>query len=300
MSAATEKNPENLKIAAGASKPPVGIVPLHPLLGMARVLEDSSVKYAPFNYMVQSVAEACESYTSAELRHHIQSTLLGGQVTPESLAAIDEDSGLPHIFHRITGLFILATLMIRDGIIPADPGVGKRKRASMCPGADGAECPAPEPLYDEPCDGCPGVNKGACCRNLESVPEDMRDSEAAAAAAWREHYARTTVSATPNGDGTYTVQTTAGIVGDVLVPGSVVVLDEQNMAKLKLDTSDPHTKAVYEACQQAAREVASWPAWKRGVDPDAARRAQCEREMAERAKSLKPSVQPMTNHHEEG
>jgi hypothetical protein len=121
---------ENLKLSVGASKPPVGIVPMHPLLGVARVLEDSAIKYAPFNYMAQGLADALEAYDSAELRHRIEETLLGGQVTPESYAAPDADSGIPHIYHRIADLMILASLMIRDGVIAADPGQGKRKVAS--------------------------------------------------------------------------------------------------------------------------------------------------------------------------
>lgn len=34
--------------------------------------------------------------------------------------------------------------------------------------------------------------------------------------------------------------------------------------KIKLDTSDPETKAVWDTVLEAKREVASWPAWKRG------------------------------------
>jgi hypothetical protein len=124
---------ENLKLRAGASKAPVGIVPMHPLFGMSRVLEDSAVKYAPFNYMAQSLVDALESYDNAVLRHRILCTELGGRVTPETYAALDDDSGLPHIFHMIDGLMILATLMIRDGVLPLDPGTGKRKLASLTP-----------------------------------------------------------------------------------------------------------------------------------------------------------------------
>lgn len=122
----------NLKLrGASATKPPIGIVPMHPLVGVARVLEDSATHYAPFNYMAQPVLDALEAYDSAELRHRLASTLLGGQVTPESYAALDPDSGIPHIYHRIAGLLILASLMIRDGMLAADPGMGKRKRASF-------------------------------------------------------------------------------------------------------------------------------------------------------------------------
>jgi len=34
--------------------------------------------------------------------------------------------------------------------------------------------------------------------------------------------------------------------------------------KIQIDLSDPDTRATFESAQQAKREVASWPAWKRG------------------------------------
>ena len=37
--------------------------------------------------------------------------------------------------------------------------------------------------------------------------------------------------------------------------------------KLKLRLDDPETRAVWEAALRARREVASWPAWKRGEEP---------------------------------
>lgn len=36
------------------------------------------------------------------------------------------------------------------------------------------------------------------------------------------------------------------------------------MDKIKIDLSDPETKAIWETCLEAKKEVASWPAWKRG------------------------------------
>jgi hypothetical protein len=36
--------------------------------------------------------------------------------------------------------------------------------------------------------------------------------------------------------------------------------------KIKIDTSDPETKAIFETAMRAREEVASWPAWRRG-DP---------------------------------
>lgn len=122
---------ENLKLRAGAAKPPIGIVPMRALVGVSRVLEDSGCVYAPGNFMAQPVHDAASSYDNALLRHRMQCQPLSGLVTPESYAALDDDSGLPHIDHLIAGLLILRTLMIRDGMLPADPGVGKRKRAAM-------------------------------------------------------------------------------------------------------------------------------------------------------------------------
>lgn len=124
----------NLKLqGASMSKAPLGIVPMHPLKGVSRVFEDSDVKYAPGNFMEQACADALAAYDSADLRHRLESMPLSGRVTPESYATLDPDSGLPHIFHRISDLLIIATLMIRDGLIPEDPGMGKRKRASLEP-----------------------------------------------------------------------------------------------------------------------------------------------------------------------
>jgi hypothetical protein len=34
--------------------------------------------------------------------------------------------------------------------------------------------------------------------------------------------------------------------------------------RIKIDTSDPETKAVWDTAVKAAEEVASWPKWKRG------------------------------------
>lgn len=141
---------ENLKLSAGASKAPIGIVPMHALYGVARVLEDSGVKYAPGNFMSQPVSDACASYDSAQLRHRIECSNLSGLVDPTSYAALDDDSGLPHIDHMIAGLLILRTLMIRDGMLPRDPGQGKRKIASkIATASDAGYRAGGQPVLDD-------------------------------------------------------------------------------------------------------------------------------------------------------
>ena len=38
------------------------------------------------------------------------------------------------------------------------------------------------------------------------------------------------------------------------------------MNKIKISLEDPETRAIWETVLEARREVASWPAWKRGED----------------------------------
>ncbi len=121
---------ENLKLQAGAAKAPLGIVPMRALVGVARVMEDAGAKYAPGNFMAQHVSDAVQSYDSAQLRHRAQCQPLSGIMTPDSFAEFDDDSGLPHIDHMIAGLLILRALLIRDGVLPEDPGIGKRAAAA--------------------------------------------------------------------------------------------------------------------------------------------------------------------------
>ncbi len=142
----------NLKLlGTSASKPPLGIVPAHGLVGAARVLEDSAIKYAAGNWIAQSADDAASAYDSAQLRHRLARTPLSSVVMAADFAALDADSGLPHIDHEITGLLILRTLMIRDGVLPEDPGQGLRKRASLVVTAP-SEIDNDEPADDEPAD----------------------------------------------------------------------------------------------------------------------------------------------------
>lgn len=49
-----------------------------------------------------------------------------------------------------------------------------------------------------------------------------------------------------------------------LVACKVRFLTAQPITKIKIDTSDPETKKIWEAALAAKREVEGWPAWKQG------------------------------------
>lgn len=113
------------KIALSAGKVPLHMIPLRALKGVARVLGYGSKKYAPGNFLVASLSDGAGGrYHGADLRHLSQCQNLNGTFDNASLAAIDEESGLPHIDHMICGLVMLRAIMIKDGVLPEDPGVG--------------------------------------------------------------------------------------------------------------------------------------------------------------------------------
>lgn len=124
----------NLKLSGPSKqKVPLTLLPLHALVGPARVAAYGARGYAPGNYIEQPLDTALAAYDSGRLRHHIACTPLNGVVTAQSYAALDEESDLPHIDHEIMNLLILRTLMIRDGVLPEDPGYGNEppKRVTM-------------------------------------------------------------------------------------------------------------------------------------------------------------------------
>lgn len=121
----TSNQVENLKLSgASASKPPLGELPYRALIGAARVMACGARFYAEGNWIAQSAADAARAYDNALMRHRVLCTPLTGYATPETYAALDEKSDLPHIDHMIAGLLILRTLLIRDGYLPEDPGFG--------------------------------------------------------------------------------------------------------------------------------------------------------------------------------
>lgn len=113
------------KIKTAQGKAPLGLVPAQALIGPARVYGYGARKYAPGNYYNATLDDgAGQRYVSAALRHLAEMQLPSGLHTPESLATLDPESGLPHLDHVICGLLMLRTIMVKGGALPVDPGVG--------------------------------------------------------------------------------------------------------------------------------------------------------------------------------
>lgn len=115
----------DFKTKVAEKKPPVGVIPLSALLGAARVFQYGAAKYAPGNFHLATVADgAGPRYVSAGLRHAMAMQNPDGTYDAASLAAADEESGLPHIDHWICGLVMLRAILVKEGVMPADPGQG--------------------------------------------------------------------------------------------------------------------------------------------------------------------------------
>lgn len=113
------------KIKTAAKKAPLALVPTQSLVGASRVFHFGSIKYQKGNFWNADLSDgAGERYVGAALRHLSEMQLPNGLHTPESLAARDEESGLPHIDHILCGLMMLRSIMVKCGALPADPGVG--------------------------------------------------------------------------------------------------------------------------------------------------------------------------------
>ncbi len=141
------------KISAATGKPPLGIVPAEALVGPARVFQYGSRRYAPGNFLEADLSDgAGERYVSAALRHLMSMQEPNGLHTPESLGAIDAESGLPHLDHAICGLLMLRSIMAKADAIDIDPGEGRSQpdRAALVEGfldveyPDDLEPPDPE------------------------------------------------------------------------------------------------------------------------------------------------------------
>jgi hypothetical protein len=117
------------KIAAAARKPSLGLIPIKALYGMARVFGYGASKYAPGNFLLATLDDgAGERYVSAALRHLADLQGLDGLYSAESLAAIDAESGLPHLDHALCGLLMLRAILIKEHALCADPGAGNGRQ----------------------------------------------------------------------------------------------------------------------------------------------------------------------------
>lgn len=117
---------QDSKIAFAAKKVPLMMVAFKSLYGAARVFGYGRKKHGAGNYLLATLADgAGERYFGALYRHASEMQDLDGTWTKESLAACDEESGLPHIDHIIATLIMLRGILIKEKVLPMDPGAGK-------------------------------------------------------------------------------------------------------------------------------------------------------------------------------
>lgn len=112
---------EDLKVGRRGVKAPLHDLPLWALHGVARVFSYGSAKYAPGNWIraAKDKEMALQDYWSATLRHM-------GAVQEHGWASVDEESGLPHVYHALCSLIMLVGIGQKAEILPRDPGQGRR------------------------------------------------------------------------------------------------------------------------------------------------------------------------------
>lgn len=113
------------KIAQAATKVPLAMVPQQALIGTARIFGYGAKKYAPGNWYGANLADgAGERYISAAFRHLVAMQGPDGLYTTDTLGQRDDESGLPHLDHAICSLIMLRGILVKNGALPADPGLG--------------------------------------------------------------------------------------------------------------------------------------------------------------------------------
>ena len=112
------------KIKAASDKVPMNLLPLRALKGVARVFGYGARKYAAGNFLTADDDKIGDRYSGGLLRHLAAAQRPDGLFDLESLAAIDDESGLPEIDHGICGLIMLRALLIKRGALSEDPGIG--------------------------------------------------------------------------------------------------------------------------------------------------------------------------------
>jgi hypothetical protein len=117
------------KIKTAAGKIPLDLVPLDSIKGAARVFGYGARKYARGNWYTATDDEFGGRYAGGALRHLASAQRPDGTFDFNSLASVDEESGLPEIDHMLCGLMMLRGLLIKRGVLPVDPGIGKEPPA---------------------------------------------------------------------------------------------------------------------------------------------------------------------------
>lgn len=112
------------KIKTATDKVPLDLVPLHALVGAARVFGYGARKYAPGNFYTADDSNSVQRYIGAALRHLSAMQRPDGLCDMTSVGALDVESGLPEIDHAICGLIMLRALATKHGALQVDPGVG--------------------------------------------------------------------------------------------------------------------------------------------------------------------------------
>lgn len=112
-------------------KAPLDLVPLASLVGCSRVLQHGNARPHPGTDRQRAPGDFIElpldgKFFASLFRHVMDMQLINGTVTPETLARRDKDSGLPVIDHVITNAIIMRAMLIRDGLLPVDPGAADR------------------------------------------------------------------------------------------------------------------------------------------------------------------------------
>lgn len=125
VKSATAPEKQDSKIAFAAKKVPLMFIAMQAIYGVARVFGYGRKKHGAGNYLLASLSDgAGERYMGALLRHASEMQNLNGTWDAKSLAALDEESGLPHLDHMIATLIMLRGILIKDGVLPLDPGEG--------------------------------------------------------------------------------------------------------------------------------------------------------------------------------
>lgn len=109
------------KIHASAAKPPLNLIPLSALVGVARVFGYGAKKYALGNFLRATDDDIGNRYIGGVLRHCAALQRPDGLYDLESLSTLDSESGLPEIDHMLCGLIMLRAILVTRGALHVDP-----------------------------------------------------------------------------------------------------------------------------------------------------------------------------------